>query len=75
MNRSDPVLVKFRASEHSIGIRTVTRCGGTTVRFYGGRDPYSFFFQEYRDGREGVRGGLVLHRQADMTKDKYYVHT
>ena len=30
--------------------------------------PYSFFFREYRDGRTGLCGGLILHGQDDMDK-------
>ena len=41
--------------------------------------PYSFFFREYRRGKdgweEGMCGGLILHNQEDMRKAYYSTHT
>ena len=37
--------------------------------------PYSFFFREYRNGRAGICGGLILHGQDDMSKAYYGIHT
>ena len=37
--------------------------------------PYSFFFREYRNGRAGICGGLILHGQEDMGKAYYGIHT
>ena len=37
--------------------------------------PYSFFFREYRNGRAGLCGGLILHGQEDMSKAYYGIHT
>lgn len=37
--------------------------------------PYSFFFREYRNGRTGICGGLILHGQEDMSKAYYGIHT
>ena len=37
--------------------------------------PYSFFFQEYRNGGIGMFGGVILHRQDDMHKAYYDIHT
>lgn len=45
------------------------------VRFYADGDRYSFFFQEYLDGKECVCGGLILHRYDGLEKSYYGVHT
>ena len=38
--------------------------------------PYSFFFQEFRNGRPCLCGGLILHSQEeDMGKAYYGIHT
>ena len=37
--------------------------------------PYSFFFQEIRDDRPVMCGGLILHGQEDMSKAYYGLHT
>ena len=37
--------------------------------------PYSFFFQEIRDDRAVMCGGLILHGQEDMAKAYYGLHT
>ena len=41
--------------------------------------PYSFFFREYRRGKNGMEevmcGGLILHNQEDMRKAYYSTHT
>lgn len=37
--------------------------------------PYSFVFQEIKNGMPGISGGLVLHLQDDMQKAYYSVHT
>ena len=45
------------------------------IRFYADCAPYSFFFQEYLDGKKCVCGGLVLHRYDGLEKSYYGVHT
>ena len=45
------------------------------IRFYADHDRYSFFFQEYIDGKECVCGGLILHRYDGLEKSYYGVHT
>lgn len=45
------------------------------VRFYNDSLPYSFFFREVRNGQQGICGGLILHRQEDMDKAYYSIHT
>lgn len=37
--------------------------------------PYSFFFREFRGGRAGICGGLILHNQDDIFKAYYNIHT
>ena len=37
--------------------------------------PYSFTFREFRNGEEGMCGGIILHRQEDMRKAYYSMHT
>lgn len=37
--------------------------------------PYSFTFREFRDGKEFMNGGIILHRQDDMKKAYYSMHT
>ena len=41
--------------------------------------PYSFFFREYRRGKEGMEagmcGGVILHGQEDMKTAYYSIHT
>lgn len=37
--------------------------------------PYSFFFNEIRNGETFISGGLILHRQEDLKKAYYSVHT
>lgn len=49
--------------------------GDIVIRFYADCDPYSFFFRESRNGREGICGGLILHRCEGLEKAKYSVHT
>lgn len=50
------------------------RTGGT-ICFYSDRVPYSFFFEETRNGQAGICGGLILHGQEDMSRAYYSVHT
>lgn len=45
------------------------------VRLYNDFTPYSFFFREYRGGRPGLCGGLILHDQENMEKAYYGMHT
>lgn len=49
--------------------------GDTVIRFYADCDPYSFFFREYANDREGICGGLILHRYDGLEKAYYSVHT
>ena len=37
--------------------------------------PYSFGFREIRNGKTEICGGLILHRQDDMTNAYYGIHT
>ena len=45
------------------------------VHLYNDFVPYSFFFQEYRNGQTCLCGGLILHGQEDMSKAYYGIHT
>lgn len=46
------------------------------IDFYHDFEPYSFFFREVRDGRDGMAGGLIFHNlQNDLKKAYYSVHT
>ncbi len=37
--------------------------------------PYSFVFQEFRNGKSNMVGGLILHRQEDLKQAYYGIHT
>lgn len=37
--------------------------------------PYSFTFQEIKNGKTAMIGGLILHRQDDIEKAYYSIHT
>lgn len=46
------------------------------INFYYDFAPYSFFFQEVRNGCNGISGGLIFHNyQNDLKKAYYSVHT
>lgn len=45
------------------------------IHFYGDFVPYSFTFQDVRNGRPVMTGGLILHGQGDMGKAYYSIHT
>lgn len=45
------------------------------IRFYSDFDPYSFFFQEIRRGQTCLSGGLILHRQENLDRAYYSIHT
>ncbi len=49
--------------------------GSDEIRFYCDFIPYSFFFQEIRDGKPCLAGGLILHGQEDMQRAYYSIHT
>ena len=49
--------------------------GVDEVRFYDDLLPYSFFFQEYCNGRQGICGGVILHNQQDWSRAYYSLHT
>lgn len=49
--------------------------GADEIRFYNDFVPYSFFFREFRGGRPGMCGGLILHGQENMAKAQYSIHT
>ncbi|MCH5174248.1 MAG: hypothetical protein J1D85_08610, partial [Bacteroidales bacterium] len=50
--------------------------GADEVRLANDFVPYSFFFQEFRNGRPCLCGGLILHSQEeDMGKAYYGIHT
>ena len=45
------------------------------ICFYDDPLPYSFFFREFRLGRPGICGGVILHGQDHMEKAQYALHT
>ena len=49
------------------------------IILYGDFEPYSFFFREYRRGKDGLEevmcGGVILHGQEDMKTAYYFIHT
>jgi len=46
------------------------------IRLYDDFVPYSFFFQEYQDGKPtGMCGGLILHNADDPRRMPYSIHT
>lgn len=45
------------------------------IRFYSDFNSYSFFFQEIRRGRTCLSGGLILHRQENLDRAYYSIHT
>lgn len=45
------------------------------IRFFNDFLPYSFFFQEFRSGRPGICGGLILQDHQDLSKAYYSMHT
>lgn len=45
------------------------------IIFYHDFEPYSFMFQEVRNGRSGMCGGLIFHNRGDLKKAEYSVHT
>ena len=47
----------------------------TEIIFFDDFVPYSFNFREYQNGKESMLGGLILHRQEDMSKAYYSIHT
>lgn len=49
--------------------------GTDEIRFYNDFVPYSFSFQEFRNGQPGMCGGLILHSQKNLEKAYYSIHT
>lgn len=50
--------------------------GVEQINFYHDFMPYSFFFREVCDGRDGICGGLIFHNyHDDLKKANYSVHT
>lgn len=50
--------------------------GVEQINFYHDFMPYSFFFREVCDGRDGICGGLIFHNyRDDLKKANYSVHT
>lgn len=45
------------------------------IHLYNDFVPYSFFFQEIRDGQARMCGGLILHDQDDPRRMAYSIHT
>ena len=45
------------------------------ICFYNDCLPYSFFFREFRHGRPGICGGVILHNQENMNNAYYALHT
>lgn len=49
--------------------------GAERICFYNDFLPCSFFFQEFRSGRPGICGGLILHDHQDLSRAYYSIHT
>lgn len=49
--------------------------GAERICFYNDFLPCSFFFQEFRPGRPGICGGLILHDHQDLSRAYYSIHT
>lgn len=49
--------------------------GADRVVFYPDFEAFSFFFRSFRADRPLIEGGLILHRQDDLKKAYYSVHT
>ena len=49
--------------------------GADQICLYDDFLPYSFFFQELRNGESGLCGGVILHDQQDLTRARYSLHT
>lgn len=63
---------------HKLGKALMTNFnwpGADEVRLANDFVPYSFFFQEFRNGRPCLCGGLILHNQDDTAKAYYGIHT
>lgn len=45
------------------------------IEFYTDFVPYSFFFQEFCGGKNTMCGGVILHKQEDVAKAYYSIHT
>lgn len=45
------------------------------IRLYNDLEPYSFFFQEIRDGQTCMCGGLILHSREAPRRMAYSIHT
>lgn len=45
------------------------------IEFYSDFVPYSFFFQEYCNGKPAMCGGVILHGREDMSQAYYSIHT
>lgn len=49
--------------------------GAGEIRLYDDTVPFSFFFQEVQNDRNGICGGVILHGQDHMQKAQYSLHT
>ena len=49
--------------------------GSDRICFYNDFSPYSFSFREFRSGRPGICGGLILHEHQDLSRAYYSIHT
>lgn len=49
--------------------------GADRICFYNDFLPYSFSFREFRNGRPGICGGVILHSQEDPHRAYYSLHT
>ena len=56
-------------------LRDNFKWGSTEIKLFDDFVPYSFYFREYRNGTNGMCGGLILHGQTDMSKAYYSIHT
>lgn len=63
---------------HKLGKALMTNFnwpGADEIRLTNDFVPFSFFFQEFRNGRPCLCGGLILHGQENMDKAYYGIHT
>ena len=49
--------------------------GADRICFYNDFLPCSFFFREFRNGKPGICGGLILHDRQDLSRAYYSIHT
>ena len=75
-NLPEIVADKFLRRKLSKFLRDNFHWASSEIKLFDDFVPYSFYFREYRDGRDGMCGGLILHgQQEDMRKAYYSIHT